>query len=176
MGLNAKPLMSEGATALNLPDLPPHLRFERLPHTGEAFNYAFDVKRTAMGPHITARWGWDEDFQRTFHQQRFREKPFFRILHDNVPVGTIALTRQPDHVLFDDFYLLPSYQRQGLGAAILRHCLSVADEMRLPVRLRYLKWNPVGSLYRRHGFQQVGETDIHLLMERQPARPLEESD
>ncbi len=35
--------------------------------------------------------------------------------------------------------------------------------MNLPVRLRYLKWNPVGSLYRRNGFQQVGESDVHFL-------------
>jgi hypothetical protein len=40
--------------------------------------------------------------------------------------------------------------------------------MGLPMRLRYLKWNPVGSLYRREGFRQVGETDIHFLMERAP--------
>ena len=168
--------MSEGATALNLPNVSHHLRFERLPPTEEAFDYAFDVKRKAMGPHIMARWAWDEEFQRTFHQQRFQEKPFFRILHDDVPVGTIALTRNSDHILLDDFYLLPSHHRQGLGTEILRHCLSVADEMKLPVRLRYLKWNPVGSLYRRHGFQQIGETDIHFLMERRPAVLLEESD
>jgi GNAT superfamily N-acetyltransferase len=107
--------------------------------------------------------------QRSFHEQRFREKPFLRIIHCDVSVGTFALTRYPDHILLDDFYLLPEYHRRGLGTKILRHCLSVADAMSLPVRLRYLKWNPVGSLYRRNGFREIGETDIHFLMERQPA-------
>jgi GNAT superfamily N-acetyltransferase len=161
--------MAEGASALSLPDLPPDIRFERLPQTREAFDYAFEVKRVAMGPHITAHWDWDEEFQRQFHEQRFREKPFLRIIHCNVPVGTFALTKYSDHILLDDFYLLPDYHRRGLGTQILRYCLSVADRMRLPVRLRYLRWNPVGSLYRRNGFQKVGETDTHFLMERPPA-------
>src|SRR4028118_1236304 len=152
-----------------LQDLPPDIRFEPLPQTEEAFNYAFEVKRLAMGPHIIARWGWDEEFQRRFHEQRFRERSFLRVLHGNVPVGAFALTAYPDHILLDDFYLLPDHQRCGLGTLILRHCLSAADRMGLPVRLRYLKWNPVGSLYRREGFQQVGETDIHFLMERPPS-------
>ena len=32
----------------------------------------------------------------------------------------------------------------------------------MPLRLRYLKWNPVGSLYRRHGFSIIDETEIHF--------------
>jgi len=36
----------------------------------------------------------------------------------------------------------------------------------MSLRLRYLKWSPVGSLYRRHGFSMIGETEIHFIMER----------
>jgi hypothetical protein len=25
--------------------------------------FAFDTKRDAIGPHVLARWGWDEQFQ-----------------------------------------------------------------------------------------------------------------
>ncbi|HEX2552904.1 MAG TPA: GNAT family N-acetyltransferase [Microvirga sp.] len=160
--------MRDDASAFDLPDLPPDLRFERLPRTDDAFDFAFAVKRAAMGPHIVARWGWDEDFQRDFHRRRFDEKPFFRIAHRGVSVGTLALTRYPDHILFDDFYLLPAWHRRGIGSAILRHCLARADALNLPVRLRHLQWNPVGALYRRHGFAEVGRTDIHCLLERPP--------
>jgi hypothetical protein len=38
----------------------------------------------------------------------------------------------------------------------------------MPIRLRYLKWNPVGSLYRRYGFTVTEETEIHFIMERPP--------
>jgi GNAT superfamily N-acetyltransferase len=154
---------------LDLPDLAPDISFEPLPQTDEAFDFAFEVKRLAMEPHIIARWGWDEEFQRRFHEQRFRERSFLRVLQGGEPIGAFALTAYSHHILLDDFYLLPDHQRRGLGTRILRHCLSVADQRGLPMRLRYLKWNPVGSLYRREGFRQVDETDIHFLMERPPA-------
>jgi len=52
-----------------------------------------------------------------------------------------------------------------VGTRILRHALTIADERRLPVRLEYLKWNPVGSLYHlRNGFVRTHETDIHVFL------------
>ncbi|GEO17753.1 GNAT family N-acetyltransferase [Microvirga aerophila] len=153
---------------MEIPDLPPDISFDRLPQTSEAIDFAFEVKRAAMGPHIIPRWGWDEGFQRNFHEQRFRDTPLSRIMHNGQAVGTIALTALADYLRLDEFYLHPAYQREGLGTRILSHCLVIADARGMPLRLRYLKWNPVGSLYRRHGFMVIDETDIHFIMERQP--------
>ena len=151
---------------MDIPDLPPDVSFDRLPQTPEARYLAFEVKRAALGAHIIARWGWDEAFQRNFHEQRFRDTPFSRIMHNGQAVGTVALTALADHLRLDEFYLLPPHQRQGLGTRILNHCLAIADACGMPLRLRYLKWNPVGSLYRRHGFSMIDETEIHFIMER----------
>ncbi|WP_161941208.1 GNAT family N-acetyltransferase [Pseudovibrio axinellae] len=71
-----------------------------------------------------------------------------------------------DHIRFGEFYLFPHFQRQGIGSQVLTHCLIVADELKLPVKLEYLYWNPVGSLYRRCGFRETGHSEIHCLMER----------
>jgi GNAT superfamily N-acetyltransferase len=154
---------------MDIPDLPPDISFDRLPKTPEASDFAFEVKRVALGPHIIARWGWDEAFQRNFHEQRFRDTPLSWTMHNGQAVGTIALTALADHLRLDEFYLLPAHQRQGLGTRILNHCLAIADTCGMPLRLRYLKWNPVGSLYGRHGFTVIDETDIHFVMERQPS-------
>ena len=151
---------------MDIPDLPPDISFDLLPQTPEARDFAFEVKRAAMGPHIMARWGWDEAFQRNFHEQRFRDTPLSRIVLKEQAVGTIALTALANHLRLDEFYLLPARQGQGLGTRILSHCLAIADTRRRPLRLRYLKWNPVGSLYRRHGFKVIGEPEIHFVMER----------
>jgi GNAT superfamily N-acetyltransferase len=126
---------------MHVPDLPPDLRFPSLPQDEEAFRYSFEVKRAAMGPYIVAHWGWDEALQLRLHGERFGE-----------------------------FYLLPAYQRRGIGSGIIEHCLALADAQGSPVRLEYLKWNPVGALYRRHGFVTIGETEIHWLMERPAAK------
>jgi GNAT superfamily N-acetyltransferase len=156
---------------VKIPDLP-DVQFEALPGDEDGFQFSFAVKRAALGPYVVERWGWDDDFQRGVHRARLREKPFFLIVHQGRAVGTLSVLQAADHVRFGEFYLLPEYQRRGLGSRILRHCLSVADQLGLPVRLEYLKWNPVGSLYRRHGFESIGQTDIHWHMER-PASPRE---
>ena len=153
-----------------LPDLRPDFTFPRLPETAEAIEFAFEAKRAAMGPHIVRRWGWDEAFQRELHQRRFAEKPFFQIRRGEQPLGTLSLQLAPDHVRFGEFYLLPAHQGRGVGSAILRHCLALADQCGLPVRLEHLHWNPVGSLYRRHLFVDTGSSDIYTLMERPTSR------
>lgn len=151
---------------LHLPDLPPDVQFAALPRDERAFAYTFDVKRAAMRPYIERRWGWDEALQRRLHRERFDEKPFTRIVWRERAVGTVSLMRFDTYIRFGEFYLHQEFQRLGLGSRILRHCLQLSDATSLPVRLEYLKWNPVGSLYRRHGFVVTGETEIHWLMER----------
>jgi GNAT superfamily N-acetyltransferase len=152
---------------MQLPALPPDIEFGWLPETAEGFRFSFEVKRAALGPCIRERWGWDEGVQRRIHEARLAEKPFFEIRRAGEAVGTVSVLQQADHIRFGEFYLWPAQQGQGLGTRILRHCLSLADAQALPVRLEYLKWNPVGSLYRRHGFVVIGESEIHWFMERQ---------
>lgn len=150
----------------NLPPLKPDIEFSLLPNTQEALRASFEIKRDAMAQHIIPRWGWDEDLQMQIHRKHFDSKPFFQIDKDGVCVGTVSFQPSADHVRIGEFYLLGRYRGDGLGTRILEHCLSLADEQGLPVRLEYLKWNPVGSLYLRHGFSVTGETDIHYLMQR----------
>lgn len=80
-------------------------------------------------------------------------------------VGTVSFGEAPDHVLLAEFYVLPAFQRQGIGTEVLRRVLSTARSKNLPVRLQFLKWNPVGALYRREGFKVTGETETHYQME-----------
>ncbi|MDR6667934.1 GNAT family N-acetyltransferase [Rhizobium sp. 1399] len=151
---------------MKIPDLPPDLTFQMLTPTDEEFECSFQAKKQALGPHIIQQWGWDEKFQREVHDQRLREKPFCRIELDGQPIGTVSLQLLPEFVRFGEFYLMDSFRGLGIGSKILAHCLELADAEDLPVRLEYLLWNPVGSLYRRNGFVEVGRTSTHFLMER----------
>ena len=136
---------------------------------GEAdYEFAFDAKRQALGPYVEARWGWDDAFQRTLHRQCWTERPWSVIMLGGQRVGTVAITRTLTHFQFDEFYLLPRFQKQGIGSEVLKNILQQADAARLPVKLQHLKWNPVGSLYRRHGFVVVDENDTHYLLVRVP--------
>ena len=150
---------------LTIPNLPPATRFSRLRDSQDDFDFSFEVKRQAIGPYITSKWGWDESWQRDFHRQRFAALPLFRITEDGVPIGTIAFYREESWIRIGEFYLAPEVQKQGRGTRILRHCLTLAAAEARPVRLEYLKWNPVGSLYRREGFNEIGENEYHFFLE-----------
>jgi len=135
----------------------------------EDFEFAFEAKRDAIGPHVTARRGWDEAFQLEHHQRRWREKPWQIIVFDQKTVGTVSVDVQPTHLQFGEFYILQNYRGQGLGTRVLAQVLQLADDHKLETRLEYLKWNPVASLYARHGFSIVGENEIHYFLARSPS-------
>jgi GNAT superfamily N-acetyltransferase len=151
-----------------LDPLPPDIRFERLLPNPADLAFSFAAKKEALGPHIRARWPWDED------SRALPERPFFRIWRQSDAVGTLSWLVGDDHARFGEFYLFPQYQGAGLWTRILRHALTIADERRLPVRLEYLKWNPVGGLYLRCGFVRTHETDIHVFLERPANRTREQ--
>jgi GNAT superfamily N-acetyltransferase len=132
------------------------------------FAFAFEAKKDAMGPHICARWGWDEEYQLSVHKQRWREKPWFIVNLGEQSIGTVSIDEQLEFTRFGEFYLRSNFRSRGLGTAILTEFLERCDQSRRSVRLEYLKWNPVGSLYKRHGFEIVSENDIHYFMARKP--------
>jgi GNAT superfamily N-acetyltransferase len=131
-------------------------------------DFAFEAKKQAMGPHIESKWGGDENFQRALHGQRFSEKPWFIILVNGESVGTVSIDDVGEHKRFGEFYLLTKFQRRGIGTKVLNNFLRECDIKSKKVFLEYLKWNPVGSLYKRNGFEVTSENEIHYFMIREP--------
>jgi len=144
------------------------MKIELTPLNKTDIDFAFEAKKQAMGPHIEAKWGWDETFQWTLHEQRFNEKPWFIILVNGESVGTVSIHDVGEHTRFGEFYLLSKFQRKGIGTKILQKFLSECDAESKKVTLEYLKWNPVGSLYKRNGFEVISENEIHYFMTREP--------
>ena len=140
------------------------------PACAEDADFAYEVKRDAMGAYITVHWGWDENYQRRFHAKRWVAKPWSIICHESQKIGTVSLHWHPTHLQFGEFYISSSHRRRGLGSQVLAHALQDADARRIETRLEFLKWNPVGSLYLRNGFRVTGENDIHFFAVRYPAR------
>lgn len=130
--------------------------------------FAFEVKRAALGPYVEQVWGWDEEFQKAFHSRDWEVRRPDIIVLDGRDVGTVQYARHADHFHLGEFYLLPECQGRGLGAALLREMLSLADRDAVPARLEVIKINPAKSLYERHGFRVVGETATHFQMVREP--------
>ncbi len=136
------------------------------PATHNDFAFAFEAKRQALGPYIVSRWGWNEVFQLELHRTRWDERPWSIIELNGTPIGTLSVQEHNDHIRLGEFYVLPPYQRHGIGTMLLRQVIERSSALSVPVKLEYLKWSPVGSLYRRHRFAVVSENETHYFMER----------
>ena len=144
------------------------MNFQLRPATPEDFAFAFEAKKDAIGPHVMARWGWDDAFQMEHHRKHWQEKLWQIIIVDQEPVGTVSIDIKPTHLQFGEFYICHHYRRHGLGTAVLTYVLQSADQSRIETRLEYLKWNPVASLYARHGFRVISENKTHYFLARPP--------
>lgn len=138
--------------------------------TKDDMEFAFEVKRASLGPHITVRWGWDNELQRQFHEQRWRGRTWFIVVVEGRDAGTVAIDETSTHIQFGEFYLLPLYQRKGIGTTILRLVITKADNHAKPVKLECLKWNPVASLYSREGFKIQSDNDTHYFFVRESVK------
>lgn len=140
-------------------------RLEPMSKAADDFEFAYAVKRAAMGPYVRPKWGWDDAEQRGIMRARWDAKTCYRIRVDDQPVGLIAIDEREDEIEVSEFYIEPSMHGRGIGSEVLGEVFERARHHGVPVRLRVLKWNPAGRLYRRHGFRVTGETEDHFLME-----------
>jgi len=128
--------------------------------------FSYQVKKMAEGEYITSMFGWDEDVQRDFHDKAWQQQKPDIITYDGKLIGTIATIETEDCIDIGQFFILPEYQRKGIGTYLLKNILDRADRMSKNVTLKFLKNNPVESLYVRKDFRLVYTSEVAYHMER----------
>ena len=143
----------------------------RRPATDADLDLIYSIVRAGLRPYVEQTWGpWDEAVQRKRFDEVTRAADHAVIEMDGTPVGCLCLKTAPAEFRLNRLFILPEFQNRGFGTRVLREVLALADEQRLPVRLRVLRVNPARRLYERHGFAVVGENETHYTMVR-PAGP-----
>ena len=89
------------------------------------------------------------------------------LLQDGAPVGLLKVSRDSAQWKLIQIQLAPELQGQGLGADLLAQVIAEADSANVAVALSVLKANPARTLYERHGFTVVGESEHEYDMLRQ---------
>lgn len=125
------------------------------------------VVQQTMRPYIAATWGWDDADQRARFDAAFEPGDREIIELDGRPIGVLRVDSTGSPVRLLNIQLLPAFQRQGHGTAIIEAVVRRAPER--PVWLQVLKANPARSLYERLGFRVIGHTDSHWQMLRRPS-------
>jgi GNAT superfamily N-acetyltransferase len=137
--------------------------------TASDSEFAYRAKKTAFRQYVEQVWGWDEAEQRRLHARRFSSQDFSVQQWSGVDVGIMAIDREADCVMLNQIFILPEYQGRGIGTACAKRVIEQAAAAGLPVRLQALKVNSRAiSFFRKLGFNKIGESDTHVMMEKQP--------
>ncbi|MGH9028470.1 MAG: GNAT family N-acetyltransferase [Acidimicrobiales bacterium] len=136
------------------------------PTTAADRDLLYKMNRRTMRDHIEAVWGWDEEFQTRYFDERFHPEGTQQIIQvDGSDIGTLDVQEQPDHVLLANIRKLPEWQSRGIGTSVIRSVIADANQVGKPVQLQVLKINQrARELYEREGFEMVAETDTHFRM------------
>lgn len=123
-----------------------------------------------------ARVDWDEkqkaaflemqfSAQHLYYQENYTDTDFLIVIFDGRAVGRLYIARWPDEVRVVDLALLPEFRNKGIGTGILQNVLEEAAVAGKPVRIHVECFNPALQLYRRLGFERIGEHGVYYLME-----------
>jgi GNAT superfamily N-acetyltransferase len=124
---------------------------------GPALFAAFEA---TLRPCIEWAWGWDDEFQRNGFDKNFLEDTFRIITVDGAIAGGLR-TEEQEHLLFVRLiYLLPEFQRRGIGTAVLRMEARRAHAQGKQLHLKVIKINTAKVLYDLLGFIVIAEDDV----------------
>jgi GNAT superfamily N-acetyltransferase len=127
--------------------------------------FLFDLASTVYKKLVIDQFGkWDENSQRNYFEKKWEKANYKIIEKDDQRIGTIWVTTEKNHIQLNEIQLLPKFQRQGIGSALVRKELKKAQDQNKPMRLRLLKKNKAINFYERLGFVVYDQTDAHFLM------------
>jgi GNAT superfamily N-acetyltransferase len=133
--------------------------------------FAFRVTEEAMRAYVEEAFGvWDANDQRRRLEESFDPSIYRLIVVDRVRAGILAVEDRPSEIFISRIFLLPRFQRQGIGSTLMGQLIEWARAERKPLRLRVLVVNPARSLYERLGFSITTSSPTHHYMEYWPTR------
>ena len=137
-----------------------------IPYTDEDYYFVYEVKKNAYKKYVEECWGsWNEE-----EQQKYFEK-FILAVKNNAYIITYNEKKigfyneeilENGNYEIENICIIPEYQGKGIGSTILRKIL--LENSNRNIEIQYFKQNPVGNLYKRLGFEIIGETKFHYQM------------
>lgn len=132
--------------------------------------FLYQVKKQSNFGYISDLWGWDEDVQRREFARDFQQiREFSVITVDGADAGFLQLQSGSDFLNVAEIHLLPPFQGQGIGSAVLKDVQ--ADAEGLPVLIGCFRANKRAyQLYQRLGFAPITENDTHFILIYNPTK------
>jgi GNAT superfamily N-acetyltransferase len=110
----------------------------------------------------------DRAAQAASFQQQWDPTQVRIIAFDGSDVGWLQTVTQEDEVFVAQMFVDRPFQRRGIGTEVMKHLIGEAAHVNQAMRLNVVKINPAMRLYKRLGFQVIGEDDRKFYMKRDP--------
>ncbi|MBB1157157.1 GNAT family N-acetyltransferase [Amycolatopsis sp. DR6-1] len=141
------------------------------PPTAADSDFCFQVHRAALGEHVAAIWGWDDEIQRGYHDRAFVPGRWRVITADGADAGLLVVEYRSAEVCLGRIELDPRYQSRGIGGRLIRWLIGVAAERGQPLVLEVLMVNTRAHAFcLRHGFRETGRHGRKILLARTPGQ------
>jgi GNAT superfamily N-acetyltransferase len=143
----------------------PDIRFRQAVVTDAPLFYS--VIDQTMREFIVATWGaWNEERVLRESLQDSSSLNAKVIQRNGQDIGVLLVEEEPSHFQVQQVYLLPPFQRQGVGTQLVSSLVKNAVAVGKPVRLRVLKVNSAKQFYEKLSFVVTGEDNEFFQMER----------
>jgi ribosomal protein S18 acetylase RimI-like enzyme len=129
----------------------------------------YSVIDLTMREFIIATWGrWNESRVQS-ESREHSISPNARVIQvDDIAAGVFLVERYPTHMQLAQIYLLPEYQRLGIGSALIDSLIIEGSQSKIPIRLQVMAVNPAKKFYEQFGFVVTKTTPDLLFMEKSP--------
>src|SRR5258708_18470436 len=87
---------------------------------------AFDISRAALRPHVERALGWDDAFQRRYHQAWWRPHLTEMIVRDGANVGVYRVDLDYGGFYIDRIAIAPGSQGIGIGRSVIESTQFIA--------------------------------------------------
>lgn len=135
--------------------------------TKEDRDFIFQTKKIVLKDYVEQIWGWDERSQNEMFNEDFTPEKIRIILLNGTDIGIINSEKDKKYLRLNQLYILPEYQRKGIGTYCMNILQREASEFNLSIRLQTFKINtPARLFYDKLGFRITEETETHIKYEK----------
>ena len=130
----------------------------------EHYDFALRLYLLTMQPYMHELGVWDEQQQRASFATQWKREEVWIMSVDGNDVGWLQVAELPTEIRLQKFFVLPQYQRSGIGSEVLGNLLAIWRSTGKKIVLRVLKNNPARQFYERLGFSVIAEAGVIFRM------------
>ena len=127
------------------------------------YDFIWQLAVTTMREYVAAVWGWNEQWQADRFRTNFDVAKWQIIEMDGQKAGAMATshgTADSESIHLDNIYLLPLYQRKGIGGKIVQDLIAEAAAAHKALALNVLQSNPNAKrLYEKLGMVVTSQNE-----------------